>query len=42
MSSPEAPARTGSKLSFSGLRLGGKAPDGTPVYCGVGTAKLIR
>ena len=36
------PARAGSFLAFSGLRRAGKAPDGTFVYCGKGTAFPVR
>ena len=36
------PARAGSSLAFSGLRRAGKAPDGTFVYCGKGTAFAIK
>ena len=36
------PARAGSNLAFSGLRRAGKAPDGTFVYCGKGTAFPVR
>ncbi|MEW6434934.1 MAG: hypothetical protein AB1730_25820, partial [Myxococcota bacterium] len=36
------PARAGSSLAFSGLRRAGKAPDGTFVYCGRGTAFPVR
>jgi hypothetical protein len=36
------PASTGSTLAFSGMRRAGKGPDGTPVYCGRGSAFQIR
>ena len=36
------PARVGSSLAFSGLKRAGKAPDGTFVYCGKGTAFPVR
>ena len=36
------PARPGASLAFSGLRRAGKAPDGTFVYCGRGTAFPVR
>ncbi|MEW5743093.1 MAG: hypothetical protein AB1938_29525, partial [Myxococcota bacterium] len=36
------PARAGVSLAFSGLRRAGKAPDGTFVYCGRGTAFPVR
>lgn len=36
------PAQPGASLAFSSLRRAGKGPDGTPVYCGRGTAFQIR
>ena len=36
------PANTGATLAFSGMRRAGKGPDGTPVYCGRGSAFQIR
>jgi len=36
------PARSGAMLAFTGLRRAGKGQDGTPVYCGKGSAFPLK